>query len=498
MTENFIFQRTSNFLIPDEKPKTPIYSLKIHLSTFNVMHTAISVAAYAVTNFDLDPNREYNTSLDSNTTLTFRSVLPPPDKDVKNSLFHVTSKDDLCMMILIQKNPPLSDAKGNLIQQDEDSIRQRVTIQAGVSLSDDQFPTGVFITFKAEDDCRGRNLLGGELDKKIKFSINENLTESQFRTAIAAALTPIILGFDTVLTIFGFRCYQRRPVQDVHVEDAGLQEEVGPLRVEEPHEVDEPEASAPSEDIGSGAAPKLVSLPEATNYETRVVRFQADDQVQEEVSQENIDTPVTNMIDEPTSTMLQIPSAKSPNFKSALSMSIFFAYPVYYLMSSYHNLSDITGDYDMCTRNFLCAHTLFGIQDVNHILSNVGYVGFGLLFSLINYLDSKLDREPTGFPNQSGINYFLGMCLVAEGILSGCYHLCPTEDNLQFDIVFIYICLIFVMLKNHNIISSWNSKVEDNEFKSQILALVLATTATLNNSTGEYSYYSCKEARVHV
>ncbi len=36
-----------------------------------------------------------------------------------------------------------------------------------------------------------------------------------------------------------------------------------------------------------------------------------------------------------------------------------------------------------------------------------------------------------------------------EGLLSACYHLCPTRSNLQLDVVFIYGLQAAIVLKNH-------------------------------------------------
>ncbi len=41
-----------------------------------------------------------------------------------------------------------------------------------------------------------------------------------------------------------------------------------------------------------------------------------------------------------------------------------------------------------------------------------------------------------GLPDQNVHYSILGICLCLEGVLSACYHLCPTPGNLQFDYVF--------------------------------------------------------------
>lgn len=43
--------------------------------------------------------------------------------------------------------------------------------------------------------------------------------------------------------------------------------------------------------------------------------------------------------------------------------------------------------------------------------------------------------------------YAMGLALIMEGILSGCYHVCPSHDNFQFDTAFMYTIAILILLK---------------------------------------------------
>ena len=46
-----------------------------------------------------------------------------------------------------------------------------------------------------------------------------------------------------------------------------------------------------------------------------------------------------------------------------------------------------------------------------------------------------------GIPQQFGIFYAMGVALMFEGVLSACYHICPTNENFQFDTTFMYLSL---------------------------------------------------------
>ena len=48
---------------------------------------------------------------------------------------------------------------------------------------------------------------------------------------------------------------------------------------------------------------------------------------------------------------------------------------------------------------------------------------------LLSPSDELLQR---GIPPHSGLSYSIGFGLIVEGILSACYHLCPTRMDYQF------------------------------------------------------------------
>ncbi|KAL4229337.1 RNA transmembrane transporter [Mactra antiquata] len=52
-----------------------------------------------------------------------------------------------------------------------------------------------------------------------------------------------------------------------------------------------------------------------------------------------------------------------------------------------------------------------------------------------------------GIPQHFGLFYAMGFALCMEGIMSGCYHVCPTVSNFQFDTSFMYIMACLCILK---------------------------------------------------
>jgi dsRNA-gated channel SID-1 len=82
------------------------------------------------------------------------------------------------------------------------------------------------------------------------------------------------------------------------------------------------------------------------------------------------------------------------------------------------------------------------LSDFNHVFSNIGYGLLGLLFVMLVYrrerrhlravaLDATKDSA-LGLPQQFGLFYAMGVALMAEGLLSACYHVCPNQTNFQF------------------------------------------------------------------
>ena len=123
----------------------------------------------------------------------------------------------------------------------------------------------------------------------------------------------------------------------------------------------------------------------------------------------------------------------------------------------------------------------------NHILSNVGYMFLGLLFLLITFVKENvilrrklelLEEEPTtegswprilelrwqvyeaqakakaknkpiyqmGTCASFSLFYTMGLTLVMIGVMSSCYHLCPTNVNFQFDTTYMYLLAIFMAI----------------------------------------------------
>ncbi|XP_026317416.1 SID1 transmembrane family member 2-like [Hyposmocoma kahamanoa] len=136
-------------------------------------------------------------------------------------------------------------------------------------------------------------------------------------------------------------------------------------------------------------------------------------------------------------------------FWSALTVAVVYALPVVQLLITYQDIVFQTGNQDLCYYNFLCAHPLGFLSDFNHVISNAGYVLLGLVFMLQTRLRQRRmkNNQDIGIPQHWGLFYSMGLALVMEGLLSGCYHLCPNKMNFQFDSSFMYVIAVLCMVK---------------------------------------------------
>ncbi|XP_071491365.1 SID1 transmembrane family member 1-like [Diadema antillarum] len=138
-------------------------------------------------------------------------------------------------------------------------------------------------------------------------------------------------------------------------------------------------------------------------------------------------------------------------------VSVFYALPVVQLVITYQVVTKTTGNQDSCYYNFMCAKPYGWFSAFNNVFSNTGYVFLGFLFLLLvwrrDYIHKKrvemgyINETVNGIPKHYGLLYALGYALVMEGVMSGCYHVCPNRANYQFDTAYMYMIACLGMLK---------------------------------------------------
>jgi len=80
------------------------------------------------------------------------------------------------------------------------------------------------------------------------------------------------------------------------------------------------------------------------------------------------------------------------------------------------------------------------MQASNNVVSNIGYIIFGIIHMITISRRYKLNARGNGtLPHDYGLHYAMGEALLLEGVFSSLYHLCPNMENYQFDTTFIII-----------------------------------------------------------
>ncbi|UJR08524.1 hypothetical protein I4U23_012787 [Adineta vaga] len=143
--------------------------------------------------------------------------------------------------------------------------------------------------------------------------------------------------------------------------------------------------------------------------------------------------------------------------QTMLTVAIFYSLPVIQLVLQYQLNIDASGNEDICYFNFLCTRQFAMLTAFNNVFSNIGYCALGVLFLIIVYRRDMayarfLTRYPAigkeyGIPQHFGLFYAMGIGLFMEGLMSGCYHICPSKQNFQFDTSFMFIIAVLNIIK---------------------------------------------------
>ncbi|CAF3440804.1 unnamed protein product [Rotaria socialis] len=143
--------------------------------------------------------------------------------------------------------------------------------------------------------------------------------------------------------------------------------------------------------------------------------------------------------------------------KTMGTIAIFYSLPVIQLVLQYQVNIDSIGNEDICYFNFLCTRQFAMLTAFNNVFSNIGYCALGALFFIIVYRrDNAYTRFITknpdiskelGIPQYFGLFYAMAIGLFMEGVMSACYHVCPSRQNFQFDTSFMFIMAVLNIIK---------------------------------------------------
>ena len=138
-------------------------------------------------------------------------------------------------------------------------------------------------------------------------------------------------------------------------------------------------------------------------------------------------------------------------------LSLFYLIPSFQLVYAEWRRSEDAGNRDRCYHNHGCARPYGPLPDFNHMISNMGYIIYGLFFILIVFIKSQCvpennkpsvdHRGDKGIIQQYSIFYTLGICMILQGAFSATFHICPSNVSLQFDTSMMYMMLVLSFIK---------------------------------------------------
>ncbi|XP_065561244.1 SID1 transmembrane family member 1-like [Artemia franciscana] len=389
------------------------------------------------------------------------------DENVTAVLVNVTSPDDLCMTVSVQNLTCPSFGRDEEMRYD--SIRQTALDRSGLTITKEKFPNGFYLVFsvKADDyECSGKKDQQVYMRRKrIMFRITEKLKPSQFYTATLGVIGIFMLFYILGVFIWIVHCITSGPAPPL---ERSLLEAEDSQRYGTASSLDRPIFPVRSYEgrlIDSFGSRRHITASGSVSGNNEI------DSKESSLNEEEIDMLEDAYLDKDvfrTKTFLYVSDLARKDHKflskrfysyiwQLLTLSTFYALPVIQLVITYQKVLNDTGDQDLCYYNFLCAHPFGKLTDFNHVFSNVGYVMLGILFCILVFFrdvkhkhmrekNNKLEKY-YGIPQFYGLFYAMGVSLILEGVMSACYHICPTHANYQFDTTFMYVIAILCMLK---------------------------------------------------
>ena len=490
------------------KKKLSVVNLLIEVSTANPMTTRFDILTIKDTSFFLPEKTKTKVLLDQSSPAIFK--VSPPDNGAEVSYYNVrlSSRQHKCMKFFVTMGFPTFDLFGNMTLGSDKAISATADLSAGFPVQINDYPNGFYLTLTAlptDITCKSSVVNGSELmqikEKEVEIFLESISFDARFAGAVGGylALLCLVTLFSTA-TLWKSKSRATLNYQTVSEhEDSEDPENIEP-RVEEPSDEDNEKLSVDNDDIpeptapiGDDLAPSASSQQSGPGYaNVKEMKKEMLQSFQDQMLNPNEQTPGFNNPpitvtenhpvvayvpqnnqdieanevlndDDPVDNTNDITSTTFPtnrsqetlqptqNFRNQfLSIGIFFSIPMLQSTMFKETMIGTIGDQDVCFQNYLCSIPVLGIDGFNHMVSNSGYLILGLVFFALNYRSNVMDQS-RGLPDQSHLYQMLGLCLTIEGIMSASYHVCPSKENLQFDVLFINICIVIITLKNYDL-----------------------------------------------
>lgn len=406
--------------------------LILTISTVSDVNATFTVNVKNQGFFQIKPSVKYNFSISPSEPSYFfynfstNLTLATKDSNYETVILEVNSNDDICMTVSIQNvSCPVFDTDQDVTFR---GFYETVNRKGGITISKNNFPYGFYVVFVAKSDdydcTRARILTSPDSSrvKDISLIIKPSITYRDYVNAVIVTLCTI----GAFYLIFGFLFFfcsikKSQPRHMDYIQESDIQAHSSSTELAvDSISVDETEYDI----VDEIETVREIRLCRGYPYLTDLARKDP-----------------------------RVLKRKSYLYLyNVLTIAIFYGLPVVQLVIAYQRILNETGQQDLCYYNFLCAHPLGLLSDFNHIFSNIGYILLGVLFVIIIYnrelthRDIDFDRH-YGIPQHYGLFYAMGVALIMEGVLSGSYHVCPSQSNFQFDSSFMYVMAVLCMVK---------------------------------------------------
>ncbi|XP_059480473.1 SID1 transmembrane family member 1-like [Neocloeon triangulifer] len=392
-------------------------NLIVSVSSSSHKNVNFTVSVDIEVGFEFGLDDERNTTVSPSQPRFFSFVFP--DK-VNTILLEAESSDSNCMTISLQERTcPVYDLEGTV---NFEGSWQTMTKKGGITLTRDKFPNGFFLVLVVHGDdsacLTNTPLEAPSRHKSVSFSLRKKISYDEYLVATFGAFGVFAVFYVIAYVVAVLHQMSRRRRREAAANSAGE-----------------------------------CLLETHAEQETDV-----DPKSREEKLRRKVNAGESVFVsDMSRSGSVELRRSAQKYLWNILTVATFYGLPVVQLVITYQRVLNNTGNQDLCFYNFLCSHPVSVLSDFNHVFSNLGYGLLGLLFVMLVFrrerrhlkavaLNPALDSA-LGLPQQFGLFYALGAALIAEGVLSACYHVCPNQTNFQFDTSFMYVIAMMCMLR---------------------------------------------------
>ena len=442
--------------VMDDEDSQEDHRIIISLSTSSLTSVTVSVTLYIEPNYIVEMNQDYTVDLTPTASQYYQFTWP---QGVETAIIHIDSKDDFCMTVSVQNiSCPVYDMNKDVHFE---GFFQTVDTKGGMSIRRETYPAGLHIVFveKPSDvDCRtnagnffksnlvqdkDENCHGPCRDKRVTFHITNQITKDDYLKATFGAFLMFVGAYVIVILVSCLLCVRKRIVPT----ERTLYDRSSPT----------PNYNAANDEAVGGGLVRDDTIDDVSD-DSSVDEDDIDMLTDAEHDKEVFRTKPMLFVSDLCKKSPKVLGKRSSLYQwNLITMIIFYGLPVIQLVTTYQQVLNQTGNEDLCYYNFLCANPLGLLTDFNHVYSNIGYVMLGGLFMIFvrrrefHYSEEVLENpgidKKYGIPSHYGLFYAMGLALICEGFMSGCYHVCPNHSNFQFDTAFMYTIAILCSLK---------------------------------------------------